>query len=100
MKNLKQMVAGTVAASTMAFGLSLAVPAEAQQRQTGLVNVQIGDITTGDILSENRVNLGVALQLAANVCGTTVQLLAADFGPDSFVRCENKQTGRFAQVAR
>jgi hypothetical protein len=36
------------------------------------VNVAIGDITTGDILSNNTVNLAVAANIGANVCGVTV----------------------------
>jgi hypothetical protein len=45
--------------------LGLAGPAAAQ-RQAGLVNVNIGDITIED------VNVGVAAQIAANVCGVAV----------------------------
>ena len=44
----------------------------ANQSQQGLVNVQVGDITTGDILSNNNVNVAVAANVAATVCGTTV----------------------------
>jgi nicotinate-nucleotide pyrophosphorylase len=38
------------------------------------VNVQIGDITTGDILSNNHVNVAVAANVAGTVCGVTVPL--------------------------
>jgi hypothetical protein len=34
--------------------------------------VAIGDITTGDILSNNTVNVAVAANIAATVCGVTV----------------------------
>jgi hypothetical protein len=44
----------------------------ANQAQEGLVNVAIGDISTGNILSDNTVNLAVAANIAANVCGVTV----------------------------
>jgi hypothetical protein len=58
--------------SSAAFG-AVASPAHAaNQSQQGLVNVQVGDITTGDILSNNTVNLAVAANIAANVCGVTV----------------------------
>jgi hypothetical protein len=50
----------------------MAGPAAAQQQADGLIVVQIGDITTGDILSENEVAIGVAAQIAANVCGVKV----------------------------
>jgi hypothetical protein len=48
--------------------------AAAQQQQTGLVNVQVGDITTGDILSNNNVSVGAAANIAATVCGLTAQV--------------------------
>jgi hypothetical protein len=54
----------------------MAGPAAAQQQADGLIVVQIGDITTGDILSENEVAVGVAAQIAANVCGVKVGPLA------------------------
>jgi hypothetical protein len=41
-------------------------------RLMGLIVVQIGDITTGDILRENEVAIGVAAQIAPNVCGVKV----------------------------
>jgi hypothetical protein len=60
-------------AAFVAFMCIAVAPATAaNQAQQGLVNVAIGDITTGDILSENTVNLAVAAQIAANVCGVTV----------------------------
>jgi hypothetical protein len=48
----------------MLFGI--AAPASAQQ-QDGLVNVMIGDITIRDA-----VDIGVAAQVAANICGVKV----------------------------
>ncbi len=44
-----------------------ASPAFAQPNQDGLVNVAIGDVT---ILED--VNIGVAAQVAANICGVKV----------------------------
>jgi hypothetical protein len=44
----------------------MAAPASAQVQQNGLVNVNIGDITIQD------VNVGVAAQIAAAVCGVKV----------------------------
>jgi hypothetical protein len=61
----------SLGAAAMLFG-SMAGPAAAQQQADGLIVVQIGDITTGDILSENEVAIGVAAQIAANVCGVKV----------------------------
>lgn len=68
MSKLKGSIAVLFAVACMVAGPATA----ANQAQQGLVNVAIGDITTGDILSENTVNLAVAAQIAANVCGVTV----------------------------
>lgn len=46
---------------------SAAVPAQAQPQQRGLVNVSVGDVT----ILEN-VGVGVAAQIAAQVCGVNV----------------------------
>jgi hypothetical protein len=56
---------GTLVAS-VALTAGVAVPASAQT-QDGLVNVAIGDVT---ILED--VNVGVAAQVAANICGVKV----------------------------
>ena len=100
MFNFKKTMASTCAAAVLVFGMTAAVPAEAQQ--AGLVNVEIGDITTGNILSDNNVAIGVAAQVAANVCGVTAQVgvIAAQVARTGAFRCENTQTGRFAQIQR
>ena len=58
----------TVAGFVVAASLSVAAPAVAQIAiQDGLVNVAVGDVT---ILED--VNVGVAAQVAANICGVKV----------------------------
>ena len=60
----------TIAASLLASAALLtAVPAASAQttRQDGLVNVNVGDVT---IL--RNVDIGVAAQVAANICGVEV----------------------------
>ena len=61
-----------IVASIMACGaLAGAAPAlAANQAQDGLVNVAVGDVTVQD------VHIGVAAQIAANVCGLKVGPLA------------------------
>ena len=54
----------SLCATGMLFGI--AAPASAQQ-QDGLVNVMIGDVTI-----EDAVDIGVAAQVAANICGVKV----------------------------
>lgn len=64
---MKILQAGGVAAvSALAFTATLGAPAQAQD-QDGLVNVVVGDVT---ILED--VNIGVAAQVAANICGVKV----------------------------
>ncbi len=92
----------SLGAAAMLFG-SMAGPAAAQQEADGLIVIQIGDITTGDILSENEVAVGVAAQIAANVCGVKVGPVAVlgqavDRSGDTRTVCETgDQFVRFTQ---
>ena len=58
---------GVAAASTLFAVGTFAAPAQAQVNQDGLVNVNVGDVA---IL--NDVNVGVAAQVAAQICGVKV----------------------------
>lgn len=60
-------IIGTVAASVMLV-VGAGLPAQAQV-QDGLVNIAIGDVT---ILED--VNVAVAANIAANVCGVVVNV--------------------------
>ena len=86
---------------TVALALGFAI-APATADQNGLVNVEIGDVLTGDILSNNRVSVGVAANVAANVCGLTVQVgvIARQIAQTGAYECENETTSRFLQVTR
>jgi hypothetical protein len=65
MLRARKLLAGVIATGTLAF---VAAPAAvAQPEQNGLVNVMIGDVT----IVEN-VGVGVAANVAANVCGVQV----------------------------
>lgn len=82
--------------ATLALAVALAFggvdTAEAQQ-QGGLVIVNISqiDIETGNILSDNTVQVGVgaALAIAANVCDVAVNVLAVDLGRTGTTTCES-----------
>lgn len=63
MNTRKKAIAGSALAGALFLSVGLAAPANAQVEQDGLVNVAIGDITISDI------NIGVAANIAANVCG-------------------------------
>lgn len=93
-------VKAALCAISLSLGMAIVTPPAAAQNQTGLVNVAIGDITTGDILSNNQVTVGVAANTAANVCGIELQasVLSALLDQQGSFRCENRQTLKFAQV--
>ena len=78
---MRTKVVALLLAALFAFAGVAAVTASpapaANQSQQGLVNVAIGDISTGDILSNNTVNVAVAANIAATVCGVTVRLLSS-----------------------
>ena len=85
----KPFIAATAAISAM----TLVVPAVAQQ-QTGLVNVNIGDLNLENIannlsveVSQIPVTVQVPVSVAANICGVAVNALAVQKrnGP---VNCE------------
>ena len=57
----------TATAALSLSGVAVTTPAYAAPVQNGLVNVAVGDVT---ILQD--VNIGVAAQVAANICGVKV----------------------------
>ena len=84
----KKSIATVFAGTVLAVGV--ASPASAQQ-QDGLVNVNVGDVT---ILED--VNIGVAAQVAANICGVAVGPVAVlgravDRSGDTETVCETDQ---------
>ena len=66
MSRTRKLVATTCATAMLVVGVG-APGAVAQPQQDGLINVAIGDVT---ILED--VNIGVAAQVAANICGVKV----------------------------
>lgn len=77
--------------TAMALLFALALPASAQVEQDGLVNVNVGDVT---ILED--VNIGVAAQVAAAICGVRVGPVAVlgqavDRSGDTETVCETDQ---------
>jgi hypothetical protein len=84
--------AGTALAGALLLSVGFAAPANAQppiQIQDGLVNVAIGDVT---ILED--VNIGVAANVVAQVCGLKVGPVAVlgqavDRSDDTTTVCES-----------
>lgn len=89
---MNRLRAGSVvAAFTLVFTAGLGAPAHAQQ-QDGLVNVMIGDVT----IVVQDVNIGVAAQVAAQICGVKVGPVAVlgtavDRSGDTETVCELTQ---------
>lgn len=82
-----------------------AAPASAQPVVTGgLVNVTVVDlvdVNNNQIL--NNIGVAAALGIAANVCGTTVNVLAAQLGTSGPVTCTSDtgdQTATITQATR
>ena len=85
MKRLTSLIAGLAVATVLTAG-----PASAQA-QRGLVNVNIEDVINGDVLSNIDVGVGVALNVAANVCGVAVGVLATQLGQTGVAQCETAE---------
>ena len=89
LSSTKARLAALLTGAVLAIGLAAAPAASAQQNvgQRGLVNVKVGDVT----ILEN-VGVGVAANVAANVCGVQVnaavlaQQLVANNAPQTI--CE------------
>ena len=64
---LRKKTAGLAAAAALAVGVTAAPVAHGQPVQQGLVNVNVGDVTIA-----RDVGVGVAANVAANVCGVQV----------------------------
>ena len=87
-KSIATLFAGTVLAVGIA---SPASAAPSQVEQDGLVNVAVGDITITDA-----VDIGVAAQVAAQICGVKVGPVAVlgravDRSGDTRTVCESDQ---------
>lgn len=96
-------------ASAVACLAFISAPAAAQQN--GLVNVNISeiDVVLTEIISDNNINVEVPLAanvqipiaLAANVCGTTVAVLAAaGSAAECTARAANTNSGEAMAIAR
>ena len=78
-------------ALTLASALALPIASTpvAAQSQRGLVNVQVYDITLEEVVSDITVNVGTGLNIAANICGVNVGVLATQLGQEGVAFCSN-----------
>jgi hypothetical protein len=88
MKRITSLLTGLAVATFL-----VTAPASAQS-QRGLVNVFITDIEIIDdvpvtvVLEDINVGVGAALNVAANVCGVAVGVLASQLGQTGAAQCE------------
>jgi len=85
MKRITTLITGLAVATMLTAG-----PVSAQA-QRGLVNVNISDVIDGDVLSDIDVNVGVALNIAANVCGVAVGVLSSQLGQTGVAECRTAE---------
>ncbi len=80
--------------------LSLGVAKGAYSQQSGLVNVNLGDVdlTIAEDINVNVSQIPVTVQVpigvAANVCGISANVLAADLQDDDVASCDAETTSQ------
>lgn len=100
---MKKLIASLGLGAALAFAAPQVT--EAQPVVTGgLVNVTITNVANNNEIVKN-VNIAVpinaALNLAANICGVSVNVLsAALLSPQGTANCQNTQTGRAVTLVR
>lgn len=67
MLSFRRISAAIVATATIGFGIAGPATAANNSQQNGLVNVSVGDISVLD-----NANIGIAANVAANICGVSV----------------------------
>jgi hypothetical protein len=79
-----------------AIGLSAVLAAAAPQAEAqpvitgGLVNITVVDLLNNNtVLSQDNISVGAALNIAANVCGVAVNVLATQLASGGPVSCRN-----------
>lgn len=99
-----RLTTGLFAGSLLAAG-AVALPANAAGPVVtgGLVNVTVTDVAnnnTVEVLKNVNVGVGAALGIAANVCGVTVNVLAAQLGTPGPISCTSTSSGQTATITQ
>ena len=88
-------IKAAVLAATVALGTATAASAQRPIVGAGnLVNVQIGsiqvidDVEVRNVLNDLTVSVGVAANIAANICGVNVGVLSTDLARGADFACE------------
>jgi hypothetical protein len=100
MTRTKRALASLAVGGTLALAPAVPAMASGPVVTGGLVNVTVTDIANNDtILSYDNIGVAAALGVAANVCGTTVNVLASQLGTSS-ATCTNTLTGQRATITQ
>ena len=99
MTRTKRALAALATGGTLA--LAPAVPAMAQGPVVtgGLVNVTVTDVAN-NVLSDDNIGVGAALNVAANVCGVGVNVLATQLGTSGPISCTTPTTGQSVDITQ
>jgi hypothetical protein len=96
---MKRMMAAAALAGALAIPMATSTAAQGPilVGPGGLVNVQIGsidiidDVEVRNVLNDLTVSVGVAANIAANVCGVNVGVLASDLARGADFACETAE---------
>ena len=91
---MTKWIAGLALSGALAFAAPSTAEAQGPIVTGGLVNVTIVDVIDGDVLSNFDVALGVALNLAANVCNVEVTALVIDLNEGDDVATCTARNGK------
>lgn len=86
---MTKWIAGLGLGAALAFAAPSTAEAQGPIVTGGLVNITVTNVlNNNEIITDNNVALGVALNLAANICGVTVNVLATQLGTGGPVSCQ------------
>lgn len=100
-----RMIGAAVVAAALAIPVTT-TPSSAQVvvGPGGLVNVQVGsieiidDVVVRNVLNDLTVSVGVAANIAANVCGVNVGVLSSDLARGADFACETAE--QFVEITQ
>jgi hypothetical protein len=99
---MKKTVTGLLATAVTSLSLFAATTAPASAAPVitgGLVNITITNFLNNNTVTFDRVvNVAAAVNIAANVCGTDVNVLAEQFIQNQTVTCTNDTSGQTVTI--
>ena len=96
MDRVKKLTSAALIAATLAFGFAGTTASAQQNQQRGLVNVAVFEVIDDVTVKVQDVNVavGVAANIAANVCGVTVPVaVLSQIVVAGEYTCENETDG-------